>query len=147
MPGAAHETDRGDEFDPNELPDTVDQAAVKRMRVVAWALDDAVRVPGTNRKVGIDPILGVLPVGGDVATALISLYVVAESARLGVARGTLVRMLVNIAIDTGVGSIPVLGDLFDAGWKANKRNVELALGELADADRDVTDQAGGDGTG
>jgi hypothetical protein len=120
-----------DEFDTENLPDHVDQSAVRRMQVVAWALDDAVPVPGTNRKVGIDPLLGVLPVGGDMAAALISLYIVAESARQGVERETLAAMLVNVAIDAGVGSIPALGDLFDAGWKANKRNFELAVDDLS----------------
>jgi len=130
------ELDEG--FDLDELPDTVDRAAVKRMQVVAWALDDAVRVPGTNFRVGIDPILGLLPVGGDTATALISLYLVAESARLGVAREKLAAMLVNILVDAGVGSIPVVGDLFDAGWKANKRNLALALDDLTVTEIDVS---------
>lgn len=140
MAGSDGEIGIGDEFDLNRLPDTVDRSAIKRMQVVAWALDDAIRVPGTNRKVGIDPILGVLPVGGDVATALISLYIVLESARQGVERETLAAMLVNVAIDAGVGSIPALGDLFDASWKANKRNVELALDDLA-ASSSVEDTA------
>jgi len=127
-----------DELDLDELPDTVDQAAVKRMQVVAWALDDAIPVPGTNYRVGIDPVVGLLPVGGDTATAVISLYLVAESARLGVAREKLAAMVVNILLDTGIGSVPVLGDLFDAGWKANKRNLALALDDLAVTQVDVS---------
>jgi hypothetical protein len=127
-----------DELDLDELPDTVDRAAVKRMQVVAWALDDAIPVPGTNYRVGIDPVVGLLPVGGDTATAVISLYLVAESARLGVAREKLAAMLVNILLDTGIGSVPVLGDLFDAGWKANKRNLALALDDLAVTQVDVS---------
>ena len=127
-----------DELDLDELPDTVDQAAVKRMQVVAWALDDAVPVPGTNYRVGIDPIVGLLPVGGDTASAVISLYLVAESARLGVSREKLAAMLVNIVLDAGIGSVPVLGDLFDAGWKANKRNLALALEDLAVTEIDVS---------
>ncbi|NIB99974.1 DUF4112 domain-containing protein [Halobacterium sp. R2-5] len=122
-----------DEFDAQNLPDSVDQAAVKRMRAVAWALDDAIPVPGTNYKIGIDPIVGILPVGGDAATGLVSLYIVAESARLGVPREKLVAMLVNIAIDVGAGSVPVLGDFFDATWKANTRNFKIAVEELDDA--------------
>ena len=126
------------EFDLDDLPDDVDRAAVKRMQVVAWALDDAVRVPGTDYRVGIDPIVGVLPVGGDAATAAVSLYIVAESARLGVARGKLAAMLVNILVDAGIGSIPALGTLFDAGWKANTRNLGLALEDLAATEIDVS---------
>jgi hypothetical protein len=107
--------------------------AVTRMAAVAWLLDDSIRIPGTDRRIGLDPIVGLLPVSGDLAAAALSLYVVAESALAGVSRSTLAMMLVNIAVDTGAGSVPVLGDLFDAGWKANKRNVELAVSDLADA--------------
>ncbi|WP_232702756.1 DUF4112 domain-containing protein [Halobacterium wangiae] len=133
MSSTDDEIDMEAEFDIDELPDHVDRSAVKRMQVVAWALDDAVPVPGTDRKVGIDPIVGVLPIAGDVATAAISLYIVAESARQGVERDTLAAMLVNVAVDAGIGSIPAVGDLFDAGWKANKRNFELAVEALADS--------------
>jgi hypothetical protein len=132
------ESELVDEFDIDDLPDDVDLAAVKRMEVVAWLLDDAVRVPGTDFRVGVDPLVGILPVGGDTAAALVSLYIVAESARLGVARGKLAAMLVNILVDAGVGSIPALGTLFDAGWKANKRNYALALEDLAVTQVDVT---------
>lgn len=132
------ETELADEFDIEELPEDVDKAAIKRMQAVAWALDEAVPVPGTNYRVGIDPILGVLPVGGDAASATISLYLVAESARLGVSRQKLAAMLVNVALDAGIGSIPVVGDLFDAGWKANKRNLALALEDLAVTEIDVS---------
>jgi len=133
------ESEPGGEFDLDDLPDDVDRAAVERMRVVAWALDDAIPVPGTNYTVGIDPLLGVLPVGGDAASGAISLYLVAESARLGVSREKLAAMLVNVLLDTGIGSIPVVGDLFDAGWKANKRNLALALEDLSVTEIRVTD--------
>jgi hypothetical protein len=132
------ESELDDGVDLDELPDDVDRAAVKRMQVVAWALDEAVPVPGTNYRVGIDPIVGILPVGGDTATALISLYIVAESARLGVAREKLAAMLVNVLVDAGIGSIPALGTIFDAGWKANKRNLALAVEDLAVTEIDVS---------
>lgn len=101
------------------------------MHVVATLLDDSVRVPGTSYRIGIDPLVGILPGAGDAVTGLVSLYIVAESARLGVSQTTLLRMLANVAIDVGGGSVPVLGDIFDAAWKANRRNVELALDDLA----------------
>jgi hypothetical protein len=107
--------------------------ALGRMAAVAWLLDDAIRVPGTGRRIGLDPVVGVLPVAGDLATAAISLYIVAEAALAGVSRRTLAAMLANVAIDAGAGSVPVVGDLFDAGWKANRRNVELAARDLAEA--------------
>jgi|AntRauMinimDraft_4_1070384.scaffolds.fasta_scaffold00018_48 hypothetical protein len=132
------DSELNDGFDLDELPDDVDRTAVKRMQVVAWALDESIRVPGTNYRIGIDPVLGVLPVGGDTAAALVSLYIVGESARLGVARGKLAAMLVNILVDAGIGSIPALGTLFDAGWKANTRNLALALEDLTVTEIDVS---------
>ncbi|AFO57315.1 MULTISPECIES: DUF4112 domain-containing protein [unclassified Natrinema] len=116
----------------NALPTMVDEAAIKRMRVVAHALDEGLRVPGTGVRVGLDPIVGILPGAGDAAAAVVSLYLAAESARLGVSQSTLLRMLANIGIDTVIGSVPLLGVAFDAVWKANKRNLKLALKDLAD---------------
>ena len=126
------EHDLASEFEDFEgdLPDTVDQAAVDRMRLVSQLLDDAVPVPGTDYRIGLDPIMGAAPIAGDVVTGLISLYIVAESARLGVSYQTLLKMLLNVSIDVGGGSIPVVGTLFDAAWKSNKRNVKLLVDEL-----------------
>ncbi|MDH5021191.1 DUF4112 domain-containing protein [Halobacterium rubrum] len=116
-----------------ELPENVDEAALKRIETVAYVLDESVRVPGIGVRIGLDPILGALPVAGDLASAAFSLYIVAESAYLGVSFTTLVTMLGNITIDVAGGSIPYAGTVFDALWKANKRNVELALDDLAEA--------------
>lgn len=102
-----------------------EEAAIKRIRAVGKLLDDAFRVPGTEMRFGLDPLVGVLPVAGDGVMALVSLYVVAEAVNLGVPKSAVARMLVNIGIDTVIGSIPVIGTLFDAGWKANQRNVDL----------------------
>lgn len=113
-----------------ELPDTVDEAAVRRMRFVARLLDDSVRVPGTRLRVGLDPILGVVPGAGDAIAAALSIYIVLESARLGVPFLTLLRMVANVSLDFAVGSVPLLGTLFDAVWKANRQNLRLALSHL-----------------
>ncbi|RYJ12912.1 DUF4112 domain-containing protein [Halogeometricum borinquense] len=127
-----------------EIPESVDQAAVERMRSVAYVLDDLVGIPGTNSRVGIDPVLGTVPVVGDVVSAAFSLYIVLESARLGVSYKTLLVMIANVAIDTAGGSLPYVGVLFDAVWKANKWNVEMALAELTDG-MDLEDEFGDDG--
>lgn len=121
----------GVEYD-GEIPSSVDQAALHRMEAVAHALDESVQIPGTNASVGIDPILGVIPVAGDLVSAGISLYIVAEAANLGVSYTRLLRMIANISIDAVGGSVPYAGTLFDAFWKANVRNVEGALAELAE---------------
>lgn len=121
------------EFDEKmaQLPESVDRAAVERMRVVAFVLDEGIRVPGTDFRFGIDPVLGVLPGAGDVFSGGLSLYIVVESARLGVSYATLLKMIANISLDVAVGTIPVVGDAFDFVWKANKRNFELALDGLS----------------
>jgi hypothetical protein len=124
-----------------ELPGSIDEAALERMETVAYVLDESVRVPGVGVRIGIDPVLGAIPVAGDVVSAAFSLYIVAESAYLGVSFRTLVEMLANITIDVAGGSIPFLGTVIDAIWKANKRNVALALEDLAEAVE--TDGSGG----
>lgn len=108
-----------------------ERAALQRVKVASNLLDDAIRIPGTKRRVGLDPILSILPVGGDAAGLLLSLYPIVEAVRLGVPRTTVLRMVANIAIDAVVGSIPVLGTIFDAVWKANARNVDLMERHLA----------------
>lgn len=119
-----------DGISTEELPESVDRAAVRRIRRVAYVLDEAIRVPGTEYRVGMDPVLSALPGVGDAVSAAISLYIVAESARLGVPFTTLLRMLATVTIDTIGGMLPVVGPVFDAVFKANKWNVELLLEEL-----------------
>ncbi|QLG61685.1 DUF4112 domain-containing protein [Halorarum salinum] len=106
-----------------EALDRADEAALRRVRTVAGLMDEAVRVPGTSFKVGLDPILGAVPGAGDAVAAGISLYIVAEAANLGVPLTTIVKMLANVTVDAVGGSVPVVGVLFDAYWKANKWNV------------------------
>jgi hypothetical protein len=96
-----------------------------RLRRIAWVLDDLVRVPGTSRRIGLDPVLGLFPGGGDIAGGALSAYIVIAAARLGAPSSVIVRMGWNIVVDTLLGAVPLLGDLFDAGWKANRRNVAL----------------------
>lgn len=96
-----------------------------RARTIARLLDSAVSVPGTGIRFGLDPLLGLIPGLGDLAGMMLSGYLVVLGGRLGVPRTVLMRMLANVAIDTVGGSVPVLGDLFDVGWKSNMRNVGL----------------------
>ena len=130
-----------------DLPDTADEAALRRVRTVARIMDDAVEIPGTNVSVGLDPILGVVPGAGDLLSATVSLYIVAEAAYLGVPLTTVVKMLGNVAVDVTVGSIPLIGGVFDVFWKANQWNVEQIEEFLDDAVVDAADDRndGGDG--
>jgi hypothetical protein len=88
-------------------------------------MDEGIRIPGTHIRIGLDPIIGLVPGIGDMAGALLSGAIVVEAMRQGISRFGIVRMAANIALDTVIGAVPILGDLFDAGWKANRRNIEL----------------------
>ena len=99
------------------------EAALRRARGMADLLDEAFRVPGTDFRIGLDPIIGILPVAGDSVAAILSLYPVLEAYRLDAPLRTLVWMLLLVGVDALIGSIPVLGPLFDAVWKANEWNV------------------------
>ncbi|NEO19896.1 MULTISPECIES: DUF4112 domain-containing protein [unclassified Moorena] len=105
-------------------------STLRRVRRVSYLLDNAIPIPGTRYRIGLDPIIGLLPGGGDFVGTIISSYIVVEAARLGVSRSTLVEMVLNILLETVTGSVPVLGDLVDAAWKANVKNVELLEKEL-----------------
>jgi hypothetical protein len=106
--------------------------ALGRIRVLAYILDDAIPIPGTRFRIGLDPILGLLPGAGDVASVIISVYIVLESLRFRLPARMLLQMVSNLLTDTVLGSIPVAGDAFDAVWKANARNLRLLEAHLQD---------------
>ena len=97
----------------------------RRVRVIARLLDNSISIPGTGWKIGLDPIVGLIPGIGDLIGAVLSAYIVLEAARADVPGFTLVRMLANVGFDTLLGAVPAVGDLFDAAWKSNTRNVTL----------------------
>jgi len=94
-------------------------------------LDAGIRIPGTNLRFGLDPILGLIPGAGDAAGAVLAGWILVEAVRLGASRATLVRIAGNVALDAGLGAIPLIGDIFDFAWKANLRNVALLERHLA----------------
>ena len=98
---------------------------IEHLRRFAYWLDEGIRLPGTRLRVGLDPIIGLVPGFGDVAGAVLAAWILLEAVRRGVSRFTLGRIAYNIAIDACLGSIPLVGDAFDAVWKANLRNVAL----------------------
>lgn len=101
------------------------EVAVAGVRRFARLLDSALRIPGTGIRFGLDAVIGLVPGLGDAAGAALSAYVVLLAARAGAPSTVILRMLGNVAIDAVAGAVPLLGDLFDIGWKANTRNVEL----------------------
>ena len=102
-----------------------DEEALRRLERLATVLDSAIVIPGTNLRFGIDAMLGLFPGGGDVVGAALSGYIVYESWRLGVPASGLTRMIGNVLADTLLGAVPIAGDLFDAAWKANLRNIDI----------------------
>jgi hypothetical protein len=92
---------------------------------LSWLMDDLIRIPGIGWRFGLDALVGLIPGFGDAATSLVSFYVLAAAVRYGVPKVTLLRMGMNLGIDYVVGSLPFVGDVFDAWWKSNQRNVEL----------------------
>jgi hypothetical protein len=92
---------------------------------LAWLLDNSIRIPIINYRIGLDAIIGLIPGVGDAAGLLVSSIIVIQAIRLGAPRSIIMRMLFNVAIEATIGMIPVIGDLFDATFKANARNVAM----------------------
>lgn len=95
------------------------------LRKVAQLLDSAFVVPGTSYRVGLDPILGLVPGLGDLVSPLFTIGILWQARELAIPRVVLLRMILNVAIDSLLGAVPVVGDLFDFAWKANNKNVAL----------------------
>ena len=92
---------------------------------LGWLLDDLFRIPGLGWRVGLDALVGLIPGVGDTATTLASLYILTSAVRYRVPKVTLLRMGLNLGIDYAIGSLPLVGDLFDAWWKSNQMNIDL----------------------
>ncbi|GAB4138938.1 MAG: hypothetical protein Fur0046_13800 [Cyanobacteria bacterium J069] len=106
-------------------------SALQRIRTLAHLLDNAIPIPGTPYRFGLDPIMGMIPGGGDVVGLFLSAYLVLESLRFRLPTQTLLRMVGNLALDGILGLLPGMGDLFDAVWKSNARNLALLEAHLA----------------
>src|SRR3954470_587577 len=119
---------------PNDVNIDAPDPRLKRVRLLAKVLDNSITIPGIGRKIGLDPIIGLIPGIGDVIGAAMSGYIILEAARAEASALTLARMVVNVGIDTVLGAIPALGDLFDAAWKSNTKNVALLERHLATAE-------------
>jgi hypothetical protein len=110
-----------------------DERRIARLGSMARLMDEALEIPFLGVRVGIDPLLGLLPGGGDVAGALVSGWLVITAARVGASGPVVARMLLNVAVDAVLGSVPVLGDVFDLAFRSNRRNLRILEAHLADA--------------
>ena len=102
----------------------------ENLDLLSHVLDDFIRIPGTSIRLGLDGIVGVIPGIGDVIGGIASCIIIVAAWVRGVSYGTLLRMIVNVGIEVSVGSIPVVGDMFDIVWRANRRNYALLTGSL-----------------
>jgi hypothetical protein len=99
--------------------------AIARVTLVARLLDSAFLIPGLNRRIGLDAVIGLVPGIGDVVSAALASYIVWEARQLGLPRWKIARMIGNVAIDTALGAIPFAGDVFDLFYKSNERNLRI----------------------
>ncbi|HEX2509141.1 MAG TPA: DUF4112 domain-containing protein [Microvirga sp.] len=99
--------------------------SLARITLLTRLLDSAFLIPGLNRRVGLDAIIGLVPGIGDAVSALLASYIIWEARQLGLPRWKIARMIGNVAVDTAVGAIPVAGDAFDLFFKANERNLRI----------------------
>jgi Domain of unknown function (DUF4112) len=108
--------------------DEREAAVARNLERLAWLMDRAIKIPGTKFTVGLDALFGLLPVGGDVLTGIVQAALVLIALRhYRVPKSVAARMMGNVALDVAVGSIPLLGDLFDVAFKANTRNIKLLV--------------------
>ncbi|MBQ26551.1 MAG: hypothetical protein CMH81_00185 [Nitrospiraceae bacterium] len=109
-----------------ELQEDKEIHLARLKRFATW-LDDRIPIPGTDQRVGLDAIIGFIPVVGDVFTSVTALYILREAWRLGVPKTILMRMMWNVGIDFILGAVPVVGDLYDVYLKSNLKNVQLLI--------------------
>ena len=103
---------------------------LERLRTLSRLLDNAFVIPGTRYRFGLDALVGLVPGLGDAVSAVFSAYLILQASRLGAPRSVVTRMIANVAVDTLVGWVPILGDLFDVAWKSNLRNMALLESHL-----------------
>ena len=120
---SAARTPRGSRFDDAHLD------------LLSHLLDDFIRIPGTPIRFGLDGIIGFFPGIGDILGGLASSIIILAAWKRGISKVTITRMVLNVAIETGVGALPVVGNLFDIGWRANRRNYALLTGASAEPGR------------
>lgn len=104
---------------------TSESSRLSLIRRLSYYLDNSISIPGTGYRVGFDAIIGLIPGLGDVVGGILSAYIVYEASRFGAPKKTLLHMAFNVAVETVIGAVPIVGDVFDAAWKANTKNIFL----------------------
>lgn len=110
---------------------------IRRLAMLARVMDTALRLPGTSIRFGADALMGMVPIFGDAAGALVGLLIVNEARQLGLPKRKLMSMLYNIGVDTAFGAVPLVGDAFDVYFKAHRRNIQIILDHHGLDDGDI----------
>jgi hypothetical protein len=114
-------------------------ATLNRIRKLSRLMDTSIRIPGIGFRIGIDPILGLIPGGGDLISAGFSAYIIFLATRFGIPRQDLAKMIFNVGLEAVVGTVPLVGDLFDAYYKSNIRNLEILEQHLTVVEPEIKD--------
>lgn len=110
--------------DPDSIREALERKA-RNSRLIAWLLDECISIPGTKIRIGLDPILGLIPGGGETVSSVVGAFLLADASRRGIPFRTLLKMGGNMIVNASIGSIPGVGDLFSVWFKSNSRNFDL----------------------
>jgi len=116
---------RGAVFEALKTAGPSREDSLARITLLAKLLDNAFVIPGLNRRVGLDSVIGLVPGVGDAISAALASYIIWEARQLGLPRWKIARMIGNVAVDTALGAVPLAGDVFDIFFKANERNMRI----------------------
>jgi len=112
-------------------------ATLNRIRKLSRLMDTAIGIPGTKFRIGLDPIIGLVPGAGDIVDTAFSAYLIYLATRFNIPQKTLGKMIYNIGLEAVVGSVPLVGDIFDAFYKSNMRNLALLEAHLEESEPEL----------
>jgi hypothetical protein len=112
------------EDEPSSIREVLEKRA-KTSKAIAWLLDECITIPGTKIRFGLDPILGLIPGGGETVSSIVGIFLLGDASRRGIPFRTLLKMGGNVLLNAGVGAVPGLGDIFSFWFKSNTRNFTL----------------------
>ncbi|MFQ4143126.1 DUF4112 domain-containing protein [Chlorogloeopsis sp. ULAP02] len=115
-------------------------ATLNRIRKLSRLMDTSIRIPVIGFRFGLDPIIGLIPGAGDLISTGFSAYIIYLATRLGIPRQDLKQMIFNVALETAVGAVPFVGDLFDAFYKSNIRNLAILEKHLVVVEPEISEQ-------
>lgn len=116
-------------------------ATLNRIRKLSRLMDTAIGIPGTKFRIGLDPIIGLIPGAGDLISTSFSAYIIYLATRLGIPSKDIQKMILNIGLEAVVGTVPLFGDLFDAYYKSNIRNLAILEKHLQAAEPEIEELA------